>query len=223
MIVDEAHTCASVSQRRHQRHELLQGLAGAASRHLVLLTATPHSGDDAAFYRLLGLLDPDFEGLAEATGPERDASPRAPGEPLRPETASGHRRVARGRHLSAGAKRGRLTYQLTGAWEAFFDDVLDYCAEVVETDAGDEVQQRLNFWGTLALLRCTGSSPVAAVLALRTRAGEDLGERDPRGSARSHFRRRCRLPRGGRCRAPGRRRQPGAGAADEGRPRDSRA
>ena len=29
--------------------------------------------------------------------------------------------------------------------------------------------------GTLALLRCAASSPVAAVLALRTRAGEDLG------------------------------------------------
>ncbi|MBF8288177.1 MAG: Superfamily II DNA/RNA helicase, SNF2 family, partial [Candidatus Rokubacteria bacterium] len=36
-------------------------------------------------------------------------------------------------------------------------------------------RQRLNFWGTLALLRCAASSPVAAVLALRSRAGEDLG------------------------------------------------
>ena len=58
----------------------------------------------------------------------------------------------------------------------YFNDVLDYCAEVVETGAGDELRQRLNFWGTLALLRCTGSSPLAAVLALRTRAGEDLGD-----------------------------------------------
>ena len=69
-----------------------------------------------------------------------------------------------------------LTYQLSGAWEAFFNDVLDYCAEVVEADAGDERRQRLNFWGTLALLRCAGSSPVAAVLALRTRAGEELDD-----------------------------------------------
>ena len=68
-----------------------------------------------------------------------------------------------------------LTYELSGAWEAFLNDVLDYCAEVVEAGAGDEQRQRLNFWGTLALLRCAGSSPVAAVLALRTRAGEDLG------------------------------------------------
>ena len=38
-----------------------------------------------------------------------------------------------------------------------------------------ERRQRLDFWAALALLRCAGSSPAAAVLALRTRAGEDLG------------------------------------------------
>jgi hypothetical protein len=37
-----------------------------------MLTATPHSGDEAAFFRLLGLLDRDFEKLAEAAGDERD-------------------------------------------------------------------------------------------------------------------------------------------------------
>ena len=174
VIVDEAHTCASVSQHRHQRHELLKGLAATPARHLVLLTATPHSGDDAAFYRLLGLLDPDFEGLAEVTGPERD---RLRGrlanhfvQRRRPDISEWHED-----DIFPRRETRELTYQLTGAWEAFFDDVLDYCAEVVETGAGDEVQQRLNFWGTLALLRCTGSSPVAAVLALRTRAGEDVG------------------------------------------------
>ena len=69
-----------------------------------------------------------------------------------------------------------VTYELSGAWEAFLDDVLDYCAEAVETGAGDERRRRLNFWGTLALLRCAASSPAAAVLALRTRAGEDLDD-----------------------------------------------
>ena len=38
----------------------------------VMLTATPHSGDEAAFYRLLGLLDRDFEGLVGTTGDERN-------------------------------------------------------------------------------------------------------------------------------------------------------
>ncbi|MCY4506552.1 MAG: helicase-related protein, partial [Acidobacteria bacterium] len=176
VIVDEAHTCASSGPGRHQRYELLQALAGSASRHLVMLTATPHSGDDAAFYRLLGLLAPDFERLAEVTGTERTR--------LRERLANHF--VQRRRPDLAEWRDGdifprretkELTYKLSGAWEAFLDDVLDYCAEVVETGTGDEQRQRLNFWGTLALLRCSGSSPVAAVLALRTRAGDDLDDK----------------------------------------------
>lgn len=49
VIVDEAHTCAATGPGRHQRYELLHGLAQSPTRHLVLLTATPHSGDEAAF------------------------------------------------------------------------------------------------------------------------------------------------------------------------------
>ena len=174
VIVDEAHTCASSGRGRHQRHELIQGLAGSVTRHLVLLTATPHSGDDGAFYRLLGLLAPEFERLAEVTGTERTR--------LRERLANHF--VQRRRPDIAEWQEGdifprretkELTYKLSGAWEAFFNGVLDYCAEVVETGAGDEQRQRLDFWGTLALLRCTGSSPAAAVQALRTRAGEDPG------------------------------------------------
>ena len=174
VIVDEAHTCASSGRGRHQRHELLQGLAGSPTRHLVLLTATPHSGDDAAFYRLLGLLAPDFERLADATGAERA---RLRGRLARNFVQRRRPDLAEWREGGLFPRREtkEITYRLGGAWEAFFDDVLDYCAEVVETGAGDALRQRLDFWGTLALLRCTGSSPAAAVQALRTRAGEDPG------------------------------------------------
>ncbi len=175
VIVDEAHTCASSGRGRHQRYELLRGLADNPTRHLVMLTATPHSGDDPAFYRLLGLLAPEFERLADVTGNERRR--------LRERLANHF--VQRRRPDIAEWREGNIfprretkeiTYKLSGAWEAFLSGVLDYCAEVVDADAGDEERQRLNFWGTLALLRCAGSSPIAAAMALRTRAGDDLGE-----------------------------------------------
>ena len=60
---------------------------------------------------------------------------------------------------------------MSGAWDHFFEDVLDYCAAITSAAEGDERRQRLNFWGTLALMRCAASSPAAAVQALRTRAG----------------------------------------------------
>jgi SNF2 family DNA or RNA helicase len=58
VIVDEAHTCASSTERSaaQQRHQLLSDLAEDKHRHLVLVTATPHSGNEGAFRSLLGLL-----------------------------------------------------------------------------------------------------------------------------------------------------------------------
>lgn len=170
VIVDEAHTCAATGQGRHQRYELLKGLTESPTRHLVLLTATPHSGDEAAFFRLLGLLDRDFEKLADASGAERDALrdrlSRHFVQRRRPDIAEWNEG-----NLFPRRETKELTYKLTGAWEKFFDAVLDYCAAVVESAGGDERRQRLNFWGTLALMRCVASSPAAAVQALRTRAG----------------------------------------------------
>ena len=53
VIVDEAHTCASGADRRgsarHQRHQLISGLATNENRHLILVTATPHSGNEESF------------------------------------------------------------------------------------------------------------------------------------------------------------------------------
>lgn len=177
VLVDEAHTCASTGQGRHQRYELLKGLTESATRHLVMLTATPHSGDEAAFFRLLGLLDRRFERLGEATGDERtklrDALSLHFVQRRRPDIAE----WKEGRIFPKRETR-ELTYKLTGAWEKFFEAVLDYCRGIVEAAKGDELRQRLDFWGTLALMRCAASSPLAAVVALRTRAGLQTGEEE---------------------------------------------
>lgn len=173
VIVDEAHTCASSGKGRHQRYELLKGLVSDTKRHLVMLTATPHSGDEDAYFRLLGLLQPDFEKLQTA----EESSIRGA---LRSRLAAHF--VQRRRPDIAEWKEGNLfpkretkelTYKLTGIWEKFFNAVLNYCASVVTSAGADVKTQRLNFWGTLALMRCVASSPAAAIQALRTRAGLD--------------------------------------------------
>ena len=170
VIVDEAHTCTATGAGRHQRYELLKGLVEDPARHLVMLTATPHSGDEPAFYRLLGLLQPEFERLAEAAGEERargrDRLSRHFVQRRRPDITEWQ-----DGSLFPRRETTELTYRLTGAWDAFFSAVLDFCATVVEAAGGDERTQRLSFWGTLALMRCVASSPAAAAQALRTRAG----------------------------------------------------
>lgn len=175
VIVDEAHTCAATGQGRHQRYELLKGLAASPTRNLVLLTATPHSGDEAAFYRLLGLLHSDFERLPEAKGAEReqlrDRLSKHFVQRRRPDIAEWHEA-----RLFPRRETKELTYKLTGKWDALFNAVLDYCASIVEAAGSDERRARLNYWGTLALMRCVASSPAAAVQALRTRAGLENAE-----------------------------------------------
>lgn len=180
VIVDEAHSCVAAGSGRHQRYELLKGLMETKPpRHLVMLTATPHSGDEQAFYRLLGLLNPEFQNLAELTGAERDK--------LRERLSLHFVQRRRPDIVEWGEdnpfpkrETTELTYKLNGAWEKFFDSVMDYCVSIVES-AGDDVRrQRLNFWGTLALMRCAASSPAAAVQALRTRSGiqDDASEEE---------------------------------------------
>ncbi|MGO9505738.1 MAG: helicase-related protein [Streptosporangiaceae bacterium] len=58
LIIDEAHTCVTDGtggRSRMLRHELVRGLAKDSSRHLILVTATPHSGKEEGFRNLLAL------------------------------------------------------------------------------------------------------------------------------------------------------------------------
>jgi superfamily II DNA or RNA helicase len=169
VIVDEAHTCTQAGQGRQQRYQLLKGLAAQPERHLVLLTATPHSGDEEAFFNLLGLLRPDFSQLKDLPAGQRtdlreDLS-RHFVQRRRPDIAEWQ-----DTSMFPDRRTAELTYKLTGAWGQLFNDVLAYARELVERSEGQGLrQQRMNWWAALALLRCISSSPAAAVNALRTR------------------------------------------------------
>ena len=60
IIVDEAHTCArpvGASPKQQQRYYLVSDIAKKKNQHLILLTATPHSGKQQEFQSLLGLVN----------------------------------------------------------------------------------------------------------------------------------------------------------------------
>ena len=176
VVVDEAHASVSAGRGRHQRFNLLRKLADDPTRHMLLLTATPHSGDDDAFHNLLGLLHVDFARMQEATGEQYRM--------LR-ERLAGYFIQRRRRDIDAWREPGlfpqrevtEIKYRLSGDYERFFGAILDYCAEVVASEEG-ELRQRLAFWGTLSLMRCVGSSPAAAARALRSRAILDADENE---------------------------------------------
>jgi superfamily II DNA or RNA helicase len=173
VIVDEAHTCAAGKGRgRHQRYALLKGLSAEPMRHLLLLTATPHSGDKDAFDNLLGLLDRKFEKLGELPeGPRRDALRLE----LRDYFVQRRRKDLRQEWGTEGAdfpdrETRDAEYVLGGAWGELFGEVLAYARELVRRSSGaSRFRQRMSWWAALALLRCVSSSPAAASASLRTK------------------------------------------------------
>lgn len=172
VIVDEAHTCASSGAGKQLRFELLQRLVKDEERHLIMLTATPHSGDEVAFYNLLSLLDPRFVALqnrTSASDPLRQELARHFVQRRRKDIAEWQAETGDGRGFPRRMKT-EVTYLLSGDWGAFFDSVQDYCRELAETiEQQGEGRGRLIWYATLALLRCVASSPAAAVKALTTR------------------------------------------------------
>jgi len=179
IIVDEAHTVAHTTDRRggrHQRYELVSALAKKADRHLVLVTATPHSGKEEAFRSLLGLLNPDFANLPDdLTGTENES--------LRRELARYFVQRRRGdikAYLDAVTpfperEVTEATYKLSDAYKRLFDRVLNYARETVLTP-GEGYRQRVRWWSALALLRSLASSPAAAAATLRSRAATTEAE-----------------------------------------------
>lgn len=169
IVVDEAHTCTVGGQGRQLRFELLQKLVADDKRHILLLTATPHSGDDSAFHNLLSLLKPEFR---ELQGQAADAR-----KPLREELARyfvqrRRKDIEEWQDSSIFPKRmtAEITYALTGRWGRFFDAVQDYCVNLAErTEQNSAEAGRMIWYATLALLRCVASSPAAAERALSTR------------------------------------------------------
>ncbi len=175
VIVDEAHTCARSDDRassgRHQRHALVRDLAADTDRHMILVTATPHSGKDSAFRSLLGLLDPEFADLPDNLGGEINRRHR--------ERLARHlvqrRRSEIQDYLDAETSFPQrtekdLSYRLSTEYRELFNHVLAYARGSLVEHARGSRQQRIRRWSALGLLRALASSPSAAAATLRTRA-----------------------------------------------------
>lgn len=175
MIVDEAHTCtrpAGASAGQQQRYHLLSRIAAKPDQHLVMLTATPHSGKSEEFHSLLGLLNPAFEelDLPSSTQIER-------------RTLAKH--FVQRKRADVEKWMGEDTpfperetiewpYDLSSEYAAFFDDVVDFAHKLVVADATGKKKKRAHYWTALGLLRGVMSSPGAGVKMLTTRL-EKLG------------------------------------------------
>jgi superfamily II DNA or RNA helicase len=171
VIIDEAHGSAVSAESnpgQHHRHQLVSEIAAKENQHVILLTATPHSGVESAFRSLLAILRPDFAEWDTASL----------GEPQRIELAKHFVQRTRrdiehdweGEHCFPERKSSDEIYRLSPAYQKLFAETYGFCSEIVKTGQSlDKRHQRVRYWGALALLRCVMSSPAAAVAALESR------------------------------------------------------
>ncbi len=178
VIVDEVHGAAKPagqSRAQQQRHELLCELAANPNRHLILLTATPHSGIEESFLSLLGLLKPEFSLLNLRRMEERERDELA-------RHFIQRRRADVERWLDEETpfpkrESEEAEYILSPRYRELFERVYEFSRELVRT--GETLtgwRRRIRFWAALSLLRCVMSSPAAAVAALEARIRRMEGE-----------------------------------------------
>jgi hypothetical protein len=175
VVVDEAHGFAWAGpgggRARQQRHALLTELARDPERHLVLVTATPHSGKAEAFRSLLAFLGSDLADLPEdLAGAQNEADRRRLARHLVQRRRADIRHFMRDDTPFPDRKSKDETYRLAPAQRALLDRVLEFARETVHEPGTDARRQRIRWWSALGLLRALGSSPRAAAATLLTRA-----------------------------------------------------
>lgn len=183
IIIDEAHTCAlpagSKSRNQQQRYHLLHEIAQDPHRHLLLLTATPHSGKDEEFKSLLGLVNPELEAydLSNLSQKERRRIARH----FLQRKRENIRRWLKEVTPFPERESKEIAYQLSPEYAAVYQQIWRF-AKGFSKESGNQLRTRVRYWAALALLRGVMSSPAAGLSMLlnrhRKRVDELLSESD---------------------------------------------
>ncbi|MBF6594436.1 MAG: DUF3883 domain-containing protein [Thermaceae bacterium] len=169
IVVDEAHKMSATffsNEVKYTKRYLLGRMLGNLTRHLLLLTATPHNGHAEDFQLFMALLDPDrFEG-----------KPRA-GE-AQPDNSDLMRRLTKeqllkfdGRRLFPERIAHAVPYDLSPDEARLYQDVTEYVRqEFNRAEAlGNGGQRGTVGFALTVLQRRLASSPEAIYQSLRRR------------------------------------------------------
>src|ERR1019366_5652683 len=158
-------TGASAAQQ--QLYHLISRIAAKPGQHLVMLTATPHSGKPEEFQSLLGLIKTEFEPLdlpSASQAQRRDLArhfiqrKRAHVEKWMDEDT-----------LFPTRDAFEWPYDLSREYSDFFHDIIDFARKLVVPDPAGKRKKRVQYWTALALLRGVMSSPESGVKMLNAR------------------------------------------------------
>ncbi|MFB3786021.1 MAG: helicase-related protein [bacterium] len=188
VIVDEAHSCAAdpnAQTARHQRYQLVKRLS-ETGRHMLFVTATPHSGNEENFRSLLSFLQPDFAHLPpDLSGKDNEPHRRRLAQYFVQRRRGDIKKYLDTETIFPEREEAEVQYALSPDYKKLFDKVLRYTRETIQNVETGSFQQRVRWWAALSLLRSLASSPAAAALTLRNRSAvldtESIEEADELG------------------------------------------
>ncbi|MBN1159074.1 MAG: DEAD/DEAH box helicase [Bacteroidales bacterium] len=179
IIVDEAHTCALPANARNKnqqmRHSLVSDLAEDENKHIVLLTATPHSGKDSEFVSLMGLLNNEFKSYKfdEIGQKHREAIARHFIQRKRKNIKLWLEEETPFPEREAGEEK----FYLSPEYLLFYEDVRRF-ARAMTREGQNKRTARVRYWAALALLRGVMSSPAAGLDMLQNRQNRRMDEEE---------------------------------------------
>jgi len=179
VIVDEAHTCSrptGASSGQQQRHLLLSKISAKADQHLILLTATPHSGKPEEFHSLLGLLQPEFEQIDLPTSTQAERK-RLAKHFVQRKRADVEKWMGEDTPFPE-RETIEWSYDISPKYAAFFDAIVEFARKLVSSEDPGRQKKRVHYWTALGLLRGVMSSPGAGVKMLTTRLEKLAGPAD---------------------------------------------
>ena len=172
VVVDEAHRMSAHyfggELKRTLRYRLGQ-LLGRVSRHFLLMTATPHSGDEESFQAFLALLDADrFEGRY------RDAVHSVDTDGLMRRMVKEELLTFDGRPLFPERVAETLRYQLSAGERDLYEAVTQYVREEMNRadklkEEGDRPRGNTVGFALTVLQRRLASSPESILRSLERR------------------------------------------------------
>jgi superfamily II DNA or RNA helicase len=171
VIIDEAHTCAlpsgSSSKNQQQRYALLHDLAIKKDRHIVLLTATPHSGKDSEFTSLLGLLNPAFNKIVVENLEQKDIKQLA-NYFIQRKRKNIKRWLTEDTSFPERESK-EIGYSLTPDYQLFYNNLIRFARGISSVETGNQQTKLLRSWAAIALIKGAMSSPPMAIEMLERR------------------------------------------------------
>ena len=181
VIVDEIHTCThGQGKGRQLRHELIKRLSEKEDQHLILLSATPHSGKPEQFQSILSFLKPEFGklDLGSASRKEREQVAshyvqrrRADIEKWVGTFSSEETPFPERKHFEVGFEHSPEYIKIQMG-------IINMARKIATRKESHGGRTRLNYWTALGLIRGVMSSPRMGIAMLEKRATKSLTDEE---------------------------------------------